>query len=112
VDGFDLRAGVACAARNHAPFEQLCRYALRPTVGQDRLQAMPEGTTAPTRQEDTMMTRETITLRQMTIRYSASATERGEPVLLSRNVLRASDVALALVTLLQPEVSEVFVIVC
>jgi DNA repair protein RadC len=59
-----------------------------------------------------MMTTETITLREMTIRYSASTAERGAPVLLSRFVLRASDVAPALVTLLQLEVAEVFVIVC
>ena len=46
VDGFDLHAGVAVAARNRARLEQLCRYALRPAVGQDRLQAMPDGTVA------------------------------------------------------------------
>jgi hypothetical protein len=46
VDGFDLHAGVAVAARNRARLEQLCRYALRPAVGQDRLQAMPDGTMA------------------------------------------------------------------
>jgi hypothetical protein len=46
VDGFDLHAGVAVSARNRARLEQLCRYALRPAVGQDRLQAMPDSTVA------------------------------------------------------------------
>jgi hypothetical protein len=42
-EGFDLHAGVAVAARNRDRLEQLCRYALRPAVGQDRLQRMPDG---------------------------------------------------------------------
>ena len=46
ADGFDLHAGVAVAAKNRARLEQLCRYALRPAVGQDRLQALPDGTVA------------------------------------------------------------------
>lgn len=43
-EGFDLHAGVAVAARNRGRLEQLCRYALRPAVGQDRIQRMPDGT--------------------------------------------------------------------
>jgi hypothetical protein len=46
VEGFDVHAGVAVSARNRTRLEQLCRDALRPAVGQDRLQAMPDGTVA------------------------------------------------------------------
>jgi hypothetical protein len=34
----------AVSARNRAWLEQLCRYALRPAVGQNRLQWLPDGT--------------------------------------------------------------------
>jgi hypothetical protein len=42
--GFDLHAGVRVAAKARDRLERLCRYALRPAVGQTRLQAMPDGT--------------------------------------------------------------------
>jgi len=42
--GFDLHAGIAVPAGSRDRLERLCRYALRPPVGQDRLQVMPDGT--------------------------------------------------------------------
>ena len=42
--GFDLHAGIVVPAGNRARLERLCRYALRPPVGQDRVQLMPDGT--------------------------------------------------------------------
>jgi hypothetical protein len=41
--GFDLHAGVVVPAGARDRLERLCRYALRPAVGQDRLQVMPNG---------------------------------------------------------------------
>lgn len=46
ANGFDLHAGLVVPARARDRLEQLCRYALRPAVGQDRLQQMPDGTIA------------------------------------------------------------------
>ena len=42
--GFDLHAGIVVPAGRRDRLERLCRYALRPPVGQDRLQLMPDGT--------------------------------------------------------------------
>ena len=42
-DGFDLHAGIAVPAADRDRLERLCRYALRPPVGQDRLQLTPDG---------------------------------------------------------------------
>lgn len=42
--GFDLHAGIVVPAGSRDRLERLCRYALRPPVGQDRLQLMPDGT--------------------------------------------------------------------
>ncbi len=42
-DGFDLHAGISVPATARDRLERLCRYALRPPLGQDRLQIMPEG---------------------------------------------------------------------
>jgi len=41
--GFDLHAGIVVPAGARERLERLCRYALRPPLGQDRLQIMPEG---------------------------------------------------------------------
>ena len=41
ADGYDLHAALVVPARARERLERLCRYALRPPVGQDRLQAMP-----------------------------------------------------------------------
>jgi hypothetical protein len=46
IEGFDLHAGLVVPARARDRLERLCRYALRPPVGQDRVQAMPDGTIA------------------------------------------------------------------
>ena len=42
-DGFDLEAGVFVPAEQRDRLERLCRYALRPTVAQDRLRLTAEG---------------------------------------------------------------------
>lgn len=42
-DGFDLHAGILVPAGARDRLERLCRYALRPPLGQDRLQIMPKG---------------------------------------------------------------------
>ncbi len=41
--GFDLHAGVVVPAGARECLERLCRYALRPPVGQDRRQLTPDG---------------------------------------------------------------------
>ena len=41
--GFDLHAGIVVPAGSRDRLERLCRYALRPAVGQDRLQLTPDG---------------------------------------------------------------------
>ena len=41
--GFDLHAGIVVPAGDRDRLERLCRYALRPPVGQDRLQLTPDG---------------------------------------------------------------------
>ena len=42
--GFDVHAGIVVPAGRRDRLERVCRYALRPPVGQDRLQLMPDGT--------------------------------------------------------------------
>jgi hypothetical protein len=42
-DGFDLHAGIVVPAGHRDRLERLCRYALRPPVGQDRLQLTRDG---------------------------------------------------------------------
>jgi len=42
--GFDLHAGIVVPAGRRDRLARLCRYALRPPVGQDRRQLMPDGT--------------------------------------------------------------------
>jgi hypothetical protein len=46
TDGFDLHAALVVPARARDRLERLCRSALRPPVGQDRLQDMRDGTIA------------------------------------------------------------------
>jgi len=43
VRGFDLHAAVAVRAGARDRLERMCRYALRPAVGQERLRVSPEG---------------------------------------------------------------------
>ncbi|MCC7241552.1 MAG: JAB domain-containing protein [Acidobacteria bacterium] len=54
----------------------------------------------------------TMTLRELTIRYSPAADAAGHPIPLSRSVERAADIASALVSLLREEAVEVFVMLC
>ena len=42
-DGFDVHAGILVPAGARERLERLCRYTLRPPLGQDRLQRMPDG---------------------------------------------------------------------
>ena len=55
---------------------------------------------------------ETIRLREMTIRYSASRDGDGKPLLTDRVIQCATDIAPARVSLLGQEAVEVFVVVC
>jgi hypothetical protein len=41
--GFDLHASVVVGAKRRDRLEALCRYLLRPPVGDDRLEALPDG---------------------------------------------------------------------
>ncbi|MDO8679201.1 MAG: transposase [Acidobacteriota bacterium] len=41
--GFDLHAGIVVPAGSRDRLERLCRYALRPPMGQDRLHLTPDG---------------------------------------------------------------------
>jgi len=43
LSGFDLHAAVAVRAGARDRLERMCRYALRPAVGQERLRVSPEG---------------------------------------------------------------------
>ena len=43
LQGFDLHARIAVRAGARDRLERLCRYALRPAVGQERLRMSPEG---------------------------------------------------------------------
>jgi hypothetical protein len=43
VRGFDLHAGIVIRAGARGRLERLCRYALRPAVGQERLHVTPDG---------------------------------------------------------------------
>ncbi len=54
----------------------------------------------------------TMTLRELTLRYSPAADGAGHPIPLTRSVCRAADVAPAVVSLLREEAVEVFVMLC
>jgi len=58
------------------------------------------------------MTTQTMKLRELTVRYSVKKDEAGQPVVIGRKLTKPSDAALALMTLLQDEPSEVFAILC
>jgi DNA repair protein RadC len=51
-------------------------------------------------------------LRELIIRYSAGKDSDGQPVLIGRTVERAADAAPTLLSLLQDEAAEVFIILC
>jgi DNA repair protein RadC len=58
------------------------------------------------------MQTQTMKLRELTIRYAVRKDHDGQPVIVGRALGRPSEAASALMTLLQDEPSEVFVILC
>ena len=58
------------------------------------------------------MTTDTITLRELTIRYSLKADATGQPLLIGRTLSTPATSAAALTALLQDEPGEVFAILC
>jgi len=62
--------------------------------------------------EDTPMQTDTITLRELTIRYSVKADATGQPVVMNRTLSTPAASAAALAALLQDEPGEVFAILC
>ena len=58
------------------------------------------------------MQTDTITLRELTIRYSVKANATGQPVIIGRTLSTPGASAAALVALLQDEPGEVFAILC
>jgi len=58
------------------------------------------------------MQTDTITLRELTIRYSVKADATGQPVIIGRTLSTPAASAAALVALLQDEPGEVFAILC
>jgi len=58
------------------------------------------------------MKTDTITLRELTIRYSVKANATGQPVIIGRTLSTPGASAAALVALLQDEPGEVFAILC
>lgn len=54
----------------------------------------------------------TMTLRELTLRYSPAVDAAGHPIPLDRSVDRASDVAPVLMSLLGEEAVEVFIVLC
>ena len=58
------------------------------------------------------MQTQTMKLRELTIRYAVRKDHDGQPVIVGRALGRPSEAASALMTLLQDEPSEVFVVLC
>ena len=58
------------------------------------------------------MSTELTRLREMTIRYQASRSPEGAPIMIRRKVRCAADAATPLIALLEHEPNEVFVILC
>jgi DNA repair protein RadC len=58
------------------------------------------------------MQTDTITLRELTIRYTAKTDAAGEPILVGRRVSTPTDSAAVFTTMLEDEASEVFAILC
>ena len=58
------------------------------------------------------MQTDTITLRELTIRYSVKADTEGQPICVGRTLSKPADSAAVLMALLQDEPSEVFAILC
>jgi DNA repair protein RadC len=62
--------------------------------------------------EDTQMQTDTITLRELTIRYSIKADATGQPIVVGRTLSTPAASAAALAALLRDEPGEVFGILC
>ncbi len=62
--------------------------------------------------EDTPIQTDTITLRELKIRYAVKADAEGQPILIGRTVSTPAASAAALTALLQHEPGEVFAILC
>ena len=58
------------------------------------------------------MQTDTITLRELTIRYTVKSDSAGEPIVVGRRVSTPSDSAALFTRMLQDEASEVFAILC
>ena len=58
------------------------------------------------------MQTDTITLRELTIRYAVKTDAAGEPILVGRKVSTPADSAAVFTTMLPDEASEVFAILC
>ena len=58
------------------------------------------------------MQTDTITLRELTIRYTVKTDTAGEPIVVGRKVSTPADSAAVFTTMLQDEASEVFAILC
>jgi DNA repair protein RadC len=58
------------------------------------------------------MQTDTITLRELTIRYSVKADTEGQPICVGRTLSKPADSAAVLMALLQDEPGEVFAILC
>ncbi len=58
------------------------------------------------------MKTDTITLRELTIRYTVKTDPSGQPVVVGRKVSTPADSAAVFTTMLQDEASEVFAILC
>src|SRR5437667_4214037 len=54
----------------------------------------------------------TMTLRELTVRYSVKKSSEGQPIVIGRVVNRPSEAAPALIAILQDEPAEVFAILC
>ena len=58
------------------------------------------------------MQTDTITLRELTIRYTVKTDAAGEPIVVGRKVSTPTDCAAVFTTMLQDQASEVFAILC
>jgi DNA repair protein RadC len=55
---------------------------------------------------------DTMTLRELTVRYSAKKSRDGQPIIIGKTITRPTDAVPALMTIMQDEPNEVFAILC
>jgi DNA repair protein RadC len=55
---------------------------------------------------------DTMTLRELTLRYSAKKSRDGQPIIIGKTITRPKDAVPALMAILQDEPNEVFAILC